>query len=164
MNFTKHLLIIAGLLAIMAGVTYSVWTDQAILGSNDFKTGSLSISTTPASALFNADNIYPGWSQTQSLSVNNAGSSPLNYIFLTTKSGSSATLYNSDYFLLKVGTTSGGNELYDGPMNTANFTTPRNLAAGSSETLYMTASLASDAGTDIANKSAIVNFVFNASS
>jgi hypothetical protein len=158
----KRLLIIVGLLLIMLSATYAVWTDQAILGNNDFATGSLQISTTPATALFTAANIFPGWSETKSLSVNNDGSAPLNYTFLTTKSGTSTVLYNSDFFHLKVGTTSGAGDLYDGPVRSGSFITPRSLALGSSETLYVTVSLANDAGNDLQNKTATVNFVFDA--
>lgn len=163
MNILKRLLIISGLLLIVAGATYAAWTDQVTIGSNNFSTGSISISASPTSALFNATNIFPGWHETQSLVLTNDGTAPLTYLFSTTKSGSSTSLWDSGNLLLKVGTTSGAGDLYDGDIKAANFSVSRPLAIGANETLFITVTLASETPASMENKSAGVNFIFSAS-
>jgi predicted ribosomally synthesized peptide with SipW-like signal peptide len=59
--------------------TNAVFSDTATLGTNSFQTGTIDISTSPASALFTVSAMMPGDSVTQPLTVNNDGSAELRY-------------------------------------------------------------------------------------
>ena len=64
-------------LSTLAGL--GVFTDTQSVGSNTFTTGTVDISTAPASALVTYSNMAPGDSTTQSLAVTNAGTLALRY-------------------------------------------------------------------------------------
>jgi hypothetical protein len=57
----------------------SVFTDTASVASNTFTTGTVDISTSPASALITYSNMAPGDKVTQPLTVSNNGSLALRY-------------------------------------------------------------------------------------
>ena len=57
----------------------SVFTDTASVGSNTFTTGTVDISTSPASALVTFSNMAPGDQVTAPITVTNAGSLALRY-------------------------------------------------------------------------------------
>ena len=69
-----------GLLGVIAGVTsLAVFTSSASVGGNTFTTGTVVISTAPASALVTFSNMAPGDTTTQSLVVTNGGTLSLRY-------------------------------------------------------------------------------------
>jgi predicted ribosomally synthesized peptide with SipW-like signal peptide len=73
-------LIAVGLLSAMSGMGgLAVFTDQAANDANTFTTGTVDISTSPASAFITFSNMAPGDSTTQSLVVSNAGTLQLRY-------------------------------------------------------------------------------------
>jgi hypothetical protein len=73
-------LIVIGLLAGFATFgALSVFTDTASVPSNTFTTGSVDISTSPASALVTYSNMMPGDKVTAPLTVTNNGSPELRY-------------------------------------------------------------------------------------
>ena len=162
-RIARSLLIIAAVAALAVGATSAVWTDSATVPDNAFTTGTLDISTDPTSAMFTADDIYPGWSETQSLIVSNDGTIPLKYDIAASKSAGDDALYTSSKFLLKIGTTSGAGDIYNGTVSgLSNLSSMRTLAASANETIYFTVSLDSTAGNDLQNLSATVTFTFSA--
>ncbi|OGO50863.1 MAG: hypothetical protein A2148_07875 [Chloroflexi bacterium RBG_16_68_14] len=84
-----------GLLSLLASLAgLAVFTDTASVGGNTFTTGTVDISTAPASALVTFSNMAPGDSITDDVVVSNAGSLELRYAV-----SSSAT--NADALALK---------------------------------------------------------------
>jgi len=79
----KKLVLSVGLLgAAAAAVTVStlaVFTDSQSVGANTFSTGTVDISTAPATALLTYSNMAPGDTVTNSIVVTNAGSLNLRY-------------------------------------------------------------------------------------
>ena len=76
-----------GLLSTMAGLTsLAVFTDQATIGANAFDTGSVTISTTPTTALVTFTGMAPGDSVQPSAGVvvSNDGSLELRYAISST--------------------------------------------------------------------------------
>ena len=73
-------LIAIGLLSAMTGLGgLAVFTDQAVNDANTFTTGTVDISTSPASAFITYSNMAPGDKVTQPLTVSNIGSLELRY-------------------------------------------------------------------------------------
>lgn len=81
----KQLPLVAGLLALfIAGAAFrsgslATFTDTAAVNANTFTTGTLDISTSPASAVVTYAGMAPGDSTTGSLVVTNAGTLALRY-------------------------------------------------------------------------------------
>jgi len=162
-RIAKSLITILAVALIAVGATSAAWTDSATVENNVFTAGYMDITTAPATALFTAPNIYPGWSEEQQLVVQNSGTVPLNYDIAASKAAGDDVLYNSTDFLLKIGTASGLGDVYDGTVSgLTGLASVRNLAAGSSETLYFTVSLAGGAGNGLQKTTATVNFTFSA--
>jgi len=73
-------LIAVGLLSATSGLGgLAVFTDQAANDANTFTTGTVDISTAPATAFITYSNMAPGDTTTQSLVVSNDGSLELRY-------------------------------------------------------------------------------------
>lgn len=74
-------------LTVMAGALVlgglAIFTDSASVPSNTFSTGTIDISTAPASAVVTFSNMAPGDLTTQSLAVNNIGSLAMRYAMST---------------------------------------------------------------------------------
>jgi hypothetical protein len=64
---------------MVIGLTGAIFTDTESAGSNTFTSGSIDISTTPASAILTAGNMAPGDRVDNSLTVSNDGSLELRY-------------------------------------------------------------------------------------
>lgn len=78
-------LIAVGLLSAVTGMGgLAVFTDQAANDANTFATGTLDISTSPASAFITFSNMAPGDEVTEPLTVNNDGSLELRYAVTST--------------------------------------------------------------------------------
>ena len=78
----------------MALGSNAVFTDSAVLGANSFATGTIDISTAPATALFTVNAMMPGDTTTQPLTVANSGNAQLRYAI-------TATATNADAMALK---------------------------------------------------------------
>src|SRR3990170_2256303 len=72
-------LVVGGLAGIGAFGAFSIFTSTATNPSNTFSTGSVVISTSPASAFITFSNMAPGDTTTQSLVVSNDGTLQLRY-------------------------------------------------------------------------------------
>ena len=76
-------------LALLSGslgagaLSLAYFTDTQAVTGNAFATGTINISTTPATALFGISNMMPGDTTTQSLLVQNAGTGSLRYAMAT---------------------------------------------------------------------------------
>lgn len=159
----KSLFVIGTVIFIASQATKAAWTDAQTVSKNVFETGTLDLSTIPTTALFDTSTapIYPGWSETKSITVSNSGTDPLTYTISAIKYSGDEELFNSPYFKLKIGTTEGGSEVYNGRMDSI-VMTGREIAIVSSEILYFTASLDIDANDTLKNKKATINFIFSA--
>jgi hypothetical protein len=68
----------------MALGSNAVFTDNTALGANSFATGSVDITTSPASALFSVSAMMPGDVTTQPLTISNSGNAQLRYAISAT--------------------------------------------------------------------------------
>lgn len=163
LKIAKSLIVIVAVASLAVGATSAAWTDSTVVAGNSFTTGYMDITTSPASALFTATNMYPGWSETQTLTVNNSGTVPLNYDIAASMSSGDAALYGASAFKLKIGTTSGAGDVYDGTVSgLTGLSLVRNIVAAGNEVLYFTVSLDSSAGNALQSLSTVVAFTFNA--
>lgn len=65
--------------SVLAFGTNAVFTESVAVGGNAFTTGSIDLTTSPASALLTVSAMMPGDVTTQPLSVQNSGSAQLRY-------------------------------------------------------------------------------------
>jgi len=164
LKIAKSFFVILVVAVIAVSATSAAWTDSEVNSGNYFETGTLDLTIDPATAVFNATGIYPGWSETQSIEVANSGSVDFDYnVAASLSSGSDSTLYDDDTFLLVV-TNDFGNTLYSGTVHDfAGFTAgDRSLTAGSSENLNFTISLDASAGNELQGLNSSVDFTFTA--
>ena len=85
------LLVMSAAVVVAVGVSTALFTDQDAVGSNTFNTGTVSLTTSPTSAVWTAvTGAVPGDRATGSLTATNAGSAELRYA--VTGSNTSATL------------------------------------------------------------------------
>lgn len=169
-NFARGLITIGITAALMGAGTFAVFTSQATNPGNTFTTGTVILNAdsepeTPGNqttALFNVDNMAPGISKTQELVMRNDGTLDLTYDGSVSQTGGDANLYNA--LNLKIGTTSGAGDVYDGMLSSfGGFTGgERMLSAGSNESLFFTVGLPADAGDDLQGKTIEVEFTFDA--
>ena len=163
--------------------TNAVFSDTTTLGANSFQTGSIDISTSPASALFSVNGMMPGDSVTQPLTVSNDGSAELRYAISATatdpdgqalKDQLTLTIKSADV------TTPGvpcddfdGAQLYSGDLDGTTGALvgdnsqgaqagDRVVAAGSSEVLCFQVSLPLATGNAAQNTSTEATFTFDA--
>ena len=84
----QRLLILAGVIAVVGGVLGSrglaVFTSTANVGSNTFTTGTVSLTTSPTTALVTFSGMAPGDQVTAPITVTNAGSLALRYALTST--------------------------------------------------------------------------------
>ncbi len=162
-RITKSILVIIFVASLAIGATGAAWSSTEVNPNNYFETGELTLTIDPTTAMFNATGIYPSWSETKQLIVNNVGSVEFNYDIVASKSAGDDLLYNSADFLLDIGTTAGGHEVYEGTVSgLTTLGSARNLLASTSETLYFTVKLDASAPNGLQNKSATVDFTFTA--
>lgn len=154
--------------ALVGGATFAYFSGTATNADNAFAAGDLTITTEPTSAVFNATNIYPGWSETQDLTVVNSGDMNFNFkIASSMVTGESAALYGALTCEIKDGT----NVLYTGPISgvaTSDISLPLDDAttAGLENKKALTFKVSfPDDGSDqnaLQGLSTKVNFTFNA--
>jgi hypothetical protein len=163
--------------------TNAVFSDAAILGTNTFQTGSIDISTSPASALFTVNAMMPGDSVTQPLTVNNDGSAELRYaVSASATDPDGAALKDQLTLTIKTvdTTTPGvpcddfdGTQLYSGDVDGATGALigdnsqgvqagDRVVAAGASEVLCFQVGLPLATGNSAQNASTDATFTFDA--
>ena len=74
------LMAVGGLAALLGVASQAIFTDTDAVGTNDFATGSISLTTSPTSAIWTAvTDAVPGDTATGSLTVTNAGTVQLRY-------------------------------------------------------------------------------------
>lgn len=180
------LLVLAAVAILAVGFSGAVFTSQTTVGSNTFNTGTLSLSTSPTSAIWTAVTAgAPGDRVTGSLTVT-GGSMPLRYSI--TGSNTNATLAAA--MNLRIGLQAGGScdfpyfntdgttttvtddtQLFSGALNTAALVGSstqgsqagdRTLAASGSEVLCFSAVLPLSAGNTLQTLSNTVTFTFDA--
>ena len=74
----------SGLLATVPGNVNALFTDSEDVGANEFATGTLDLSTAPTTAAISYQDMVPGDTTTQPVSVTNDGSTPLRYAVRST--------------------------------------------------------------------------------
>lgn len=93
-----------GILASSMGGVNALFTDTENVGANDFATGTLDLATAPATAAISYQDMVPGDTVTEPLTVTNGGSTPLRYAMRSTTTEN--TLAAQLDLSLKVGVTS----------------------------------------------------------
>jgi hypothetical protein len=154
-------------------LSLALFTDTAAVGANAFSAGTISISTSPASALLTLDPIMPGDTVNASLVVTNDGTGALRYA-MTSASTNPDGLGLRDQLGLVVKTagtncaTFDGVTLYSGTLADAAFgdVTPgddandRTLAGGMGETLCFRATLDISTGNAFQGATTTTTFMF----
>jgi spore coat-associated protein N len=180
------LLALAAAAVVSFGVSTAIFTSTATVGTNTFDTGTVSISTSPTSAVWTAVTAgAPGDRVTGSLTVTNNGTLSLRYS--VTGSVTNATL--AALMNLRIGLQAGGScdfpyfntdgttttltddtSLFSGALNTAALigssaqgqqTGDRTLAASASEVLCFSAVLPLSTGNTAQTLNNITTFTFN---
>lgn len=153
-----------------AGV-WAVFSAQAANQGNKITAGTLKIEADSSpdipgmqnTALFDLSGLKPGDVTLKKITLINTGSLPLRYNGSAVLTTGDDNLFSSLH--LKVGTTEGNNDLYDGSMKlfTGFVGGTRQLNSSQSEILYFNVSLPIDLDGTLEGKSASVSFYFNAS-
>lgn len=169
--------VFVGLLSLMAG---AIFTSSPSVGSNTFTTGTVTLSTNPASALVTFSNMAPGDQVTEPITVNNDGTLDLRYavtstttenvlasqLVLTIKSGVT-TCTNSDFGT--DGTTIYGPDVLGnttpvdviGDPSQGNQAGDRTLSAGDTEDLCFNVSLPLSTGNSFQGLTSTATFTFD---
>jgi len=173
-----------GLLSTLAGLAgFAVFTDSASIGSNTFTTGTVDISTAPASALVTFSNMAPGDTVTDDLVVSNAGTLELRYAITSSATNADAKGLK-DQLVLTIKTidvtTPGtpcdnfdGTQLYTGDLDSTagalvgsnaqgSQADDRTLAASTNETLCFRVDLALSTGNAFQDATTTATFTFDA--
>lgn len=172
-------LVLALFVALVSLTAFGLFTDTASVGSNVFSTGTVDISTAPASAFITFSNMAPGDQVTAPITVSNLGTLDLRYavrstttagtlaaqLDLTIKSGVT-TCTNAGfgatgivlYAAADLGSTTGINVVGD-PTQGAQ-AGDRALVTGASETLCFNVSLPLSTGNAFQNLTTTATFDF----
>ena len=162
-------------LALLSGslgagaLSLALFTDSQAVTGNAFATGTIDISTTPATALFSVSAMMPGDTSSQPIVVNNAGSGALRYA-ISTAIVSGPTLAAQLQLDIYAGATCTGTPLYTGALGTAALGSnaqgaqagDRALAGGANESLCFKATLPLATGNTFQNTTTNVTFTFDA--
>lgn len=157
----KSAIIILTVLSFVAGGSYSAWTSQVKVTNNNFETGTIEISVTPAASLFNLNNMSPGVWSGKDLTVQNSGTLNYNYSFGAEATGSSQDslkLFNSLWAEIYVNS----DTLIAADWLASLKTDARLLESGDSEKITIKIKLDDDADNSYQNLAAAFNFVFDA--
>ncbi len=147
----------------------AVFTDSQAVTGNAFATGTVDISTTPATALFNVSAMMPGDTSSQTIQVNNAGSGALRYA-ISTSVVTGPTLAAQLQLDIYAGATCSGTALYSGALGSGAVGSAvqgaqagdRTLAGLTNETLCFKATLPLSTNNTFQNTSTSVTFTFDA--
>ena len=150
-------------------LSLAIFTDSQAVTGNAFATGTIDISTTPATALFSVSNMMPGDTNSQTIQVSNAGTGALRYA-ISTAVVTGPTLAAQLQLDVYAGATCTGTALYSGALDVAAVGSAtqgpqagdRLLAGGTNETLCFKATLPLATGNSFQNTSTGVTFTFAA--
>jgi hypothetical protein len=150
-------------------LSLAIFTDSQAVTGNAFATGTVDISTTPATALFNVTAMMPGDSSSQTIQVNNAGSGALRYA-ISTSVVTGPALAGQIQLDVYAGATCSGTALYSGVLGSAAVGSSaqgasagdRTLVGLANETLCFKATLPLATGNSFKNTSTDVTFTFDA--
>lgn len=150
-------------------LSLAIFTDSQAVTGNAFATGTIDISTTPATALFSVANMLPGDTNSKAIQVNNAGSGALRYA-ISTAAVTGPTLAAQLQLEIFAGATCTGTALYSGALGVAAVGSPaqganagdRSLSGGTNETLCFKATLPLSTNNTFQNTSTGVTFTFDA--
>jgi hypothetical protein len=121
-------LVAIGILASFMGIGgFSLFTATTDNDANDFTSGSIEISTTPATDFLNLSNMAPGDSVTAELVVSNDGTLQMRYA-MTTATTDTDNLHLDDALMLEIKTLGTDCDTFDG--TSIYGSTPATLAAG----------------------------------
>ena len=158
-------------LSIGAGaMSFAAFTDDAAVTTNGFTTGTVELTTSPTTALFNVSAILPGYTSTASLTVTNSGTANVEYTMSTTATNADS-LNLRDQLTLVVKTkdsdTAGcanfnGTQLYSGSLASGAISTARALNASANEVLCFRVTLPSATGNEYQGAATTATFTFNA--
>lgn len=158
-------------------VSMALFTDDATVDNNDFTAGTIDISTTPATALFNVGAMMPGDSVYGQLNVANGGTGQLRYAMTSSSTDDSQHLADAVMLEIRVkaaGTCAGdftGSVVMSstalsgaafGDPGTGSDTGDRVLNASASENLCFKASLAGSTPDSYQGATTTTTFTFNA--
>lgn len=152
-------------------MSFAAFTDEVSVGGNGFSTGTVDIAASPASALFNASGIMPGYTSTAALTVSNSGTASFNYTMSTSATNTDGKgLANQLALVVKTQDTLtggcanfNGTQLYSGGLGLAAISTARTLSASGSEVLCFQVTLPSTTGNEFQGAATTATFTFSAS-
>ena len=173
--------LMASLALLSAGAgayTLALFTDVQTAGSNSFSTGTIDISSTPASAFVASSNMMPGDSVDATLTISNAGTGQLRYAMTASATNAdgknlagqlTVTVRTRDVATDSC-TAFDGTQLYSGSASAAAFgnatsgshSGDRTLAGASTEKLCFRVSLPSGTSNSYAGAATTTTFTFAA--
>ncbi len=180
-KLTASIAVLGGLVVLLSLSVLALFTDTASVPANTFTTGTVDISTNPATALVTFSDMAPGDQVVNAITVSNAGSLELRYavtstttedvlaaqLDLTIKSGvTTCTIAGFDtdgtvvYAAGDLGSVAGTNVIGD-PTQGAQ-AGDRTLAASGSEVLCFKVSLPSSTGNTFQGLTTTATFAFQA--
>ncbi|MBI3537563.1 MAG: hypothetical protein HY070_08415 [Chloroflexi bacterium] len=176
---TLALLLVTGIMAAFVSAGSALFTSTATIAANTFTTGTVTISTSPSSALVTFSNMAPGDQVTAPLTVSNDGSLQLRYAMTSSSTNADAKALRDQLVLtVKSGVTTctnagfgaSGTSLFSGALSAGAFGDPasgaqtgdRTLNASATETLCFNVSLPSSSGNAFQNATTTATFTFSA--
>jgi predicted ribosomally synthesized peptide with SipW-like signal peptide len=156
-----------------AAMSLAYFTDSDAVGANTFTTGTISLTTSPTSALVTFSNMFPADSVTAPLTLTNSGGGQLRYA-MTSSSTDTDNKHLAAQLTLTVKTegtdcaTFDGSTVYSGTLAAATFGSvtngnqagDRTLNASASEVLCFKVSLDSSTGNAYQNATTTTTFTF----
>jgi spore coat-associated protein N len=152
-------------------MSMAVFTDEADVDNNNFSTGTVVISTDPATALFTVTDMLPGdTAGPQALTVENEGSVALTYTMSTSATDPDSKGLRDQLTLVirEMDTdTAGcanfnGTQLYSGALSGGAISSERTLAASASEVLCFRVNLDLSTGNAFQGATTAATFTFSA--
>jgi len=158
--------------------TFALFTSSAVNGANDFTTGTIDISVSPATSVLTASNMMPGDATNGTLTVQNAGNSTLRWAMTTSATNADGKGLRDQLGLViktKDTNTAGcgnfnGTQLYSGTLAAGAIGDPtagdqgsdRSLAGAASEVICFRATLPSGTGNGFQGAATTATFTFSA--
>jgi hypothetical protein len=165
--------VITGLAVVSVGagaMSMALFTDEADVDDNNFSTGTVVISTDPATALFTVTDMLPGDATSpHALTVANDGSVALTYT-MSTSATDPDTKGLRDQLILVIRAEDGdggcddfdGTQLYSGALSGGAITNERTLAASADEVLCFRVNLDISTDNDFQGATTAATFTFSA--
>jgi predicted ribosomally synthesized peptide with SipW-like signal peptide len=142
----KRLLVYAGVIAavLSVGGARAYFTAQTEVKDSVITAGTVAISSEPTSAPLTIEALAPGETASKTLEVRNTGTLAFDAVTTAAKKAGITDFWNA----LQCRATSGGVELYNGPLS-AMRTSAIRIAPGGSATVTYAVTLPPDAGNDL---------------